>query len=295
MTDITIRVFDTETSGIEATDEVIEIGAVDLDCRDQSIKVFAEMLAKPSKPITPEAMAIHHITNEEVAAAKEWPEVWPHFFNDPSISAFAAHNAAFDGKFITDDMLKGRPLICTYKAALRVWPDAPKHSNQVLRYWLGLQIFENCSPPHRAVPDAVVTAHILRELLKYASLDDMIKWSIEPALLPKIMFGKHAGAKWSDVPEDYLNWILGVDDMEADVKWNAGIEIKRRKTDGYVGAALEEIAKVESREDLVNWFRNEAGKRAEVGIGQGHPGYDRIVAACAERKAQLPETPQVAA
>jgi exodeoxyribonuclease X len=28
--------------------------------------------------------------------------------------------------------------VCTYKCALRIWPDLPSHGNQALRYHLGL-------------------------------------------------------------------------------------------------------------------------------------------------------------
>ena len=56
--------------------------------------------------------------------------------------AIAAHNADFETKFF-EPML---PVICTYKAALRVWPDAPSHSNGALRYWLEDQ--GKVSPSH---------------------------------------------------------------------------------------------------------------------------------------------------
>ena len=49
--------------------------------------------------------------------------------------------------------------------ALRVWPEAPRHSNQVLRYWRGMRLdHARAMPPHRAGPDAWVTAHILADL-----------------------------------------------------------------------------------------------------------------------------------
>ncbi len=43
--------------------------------------------------------------------------------------------------------------------AMHVWPDAPRHSNQVLRYWRNL-VLDNALAmlPHRAGPDAWVTA-----------------------------------------------------------------------------------------------------------------------------------------
>ena len=51
------------------------------------------------------------------------------------VDVFVAHKWAFEAQWLGEH-LQGRPAICTYKAALRLWPDAPGYSNQVLRYWL---------------------------------------------------------------------------------------------------------------------------------------------------------------
>ena len=205
-----IRVFDLETTGLNADDEVVEIGAVDLDVHTGEICEVTSQIVRPSKPIPPLACAIHHITDDDVASAPSWPDVWPRVFNgDQNVIAFAAHYASFDSGWISADLLEGKPLICTYKTALRIWPEAPGYSNQALRYWLNLPVErDRAVPTHRALPDAYVSAHLVRELLKNASADDLVSWSNEPALLPKVTFGKHRGSKWTDVPDDYLDWII---------------------------------------------------------------------------------------
>jgi hypothetical protein len=115
-----------------------------------------------------------------------------------------AHNCAFKRMFLPDDVTGGQPWICTYKAALHVWPDAPKHSNKVLRYWRGLALDAALAmPPHRAGPDAWVTANILSDLLKFASVAQMIEWTSQPRPMPVITFGKHKGTAWADVPADH--------------------------------------------------------------------------------------------
>lgn len=115
---------------------------------------------------------------------------------------------------------------------MRVWPDAPSHANQVLRYWLG-DVAEPllAMPPHRAAPDAYVTAHILVHALAYASINDMVSWTSGPALLPAVTFGKHRGARWQDVPWDYLDWIVRKSDLDEDTKFTARHEIKRREAE----------------------------------------------------------------
>ena len=74
------------------------------------------------------------------------------------VDVFVAHKWAFEAQWL-EDYLQGRPAICTYKAALRLWPEAPGYSNQVLRYWLRPKDLNPAvaSPPHRALPDAYVT------------------------------------------------------------------------------------------------------------------------------------------
>jgi hypothetical protein len=75
---------------------------------------------------------------------------------------------------------------------------------------------------------AYVTAYILMELLKVASVDEMIGWAQEPRLLPFIPFGKHRGLKWAEAPIDYLQWIISQDDMDPDIIWNAQLAMETR-------------------------------------------------------------------
>jgi exodeoxyribonuclease X len=225
-----IRVVDLETTGLNLDDEVVEIGAVDLDICTREICDVASQIVRPGKPIPPQASAIHHLTDVDVADAPRWPDVWPQIFNsNPSVVAFASHNANFDGRWLSGDLLGGKPLICTCKAALRVWPEAPEHKNQTLRYWLNLPVDrDRTMPTHRALPDAYVTAHLLGQLLDRASVDDLVSWSSQPALLPKVTFGKHFGSKWADVPVDYMNWVISKGDFDENVMYTVKFELARR-------------------------------------------------------------------
>lgn len=147
-------------------------------------------------------------------------------------SVIAAHNAEFETQWLPKD--GAVPLLCTYKSALRVWPEAPGHSNSVLRYWLedqGLIELDHAKamPPHRAGPDAYVTAHILRALLGQVTARQMVAWTHEPRLLPTCPIGAEwRGKPWTIVDAGFLQWMLNNTTMEADLKWNAQRELDRR-------------------------------------------------------------------
>jgi exodeoxyribonuclease X len=143
-----------------------------------------------------------------------------------------AHNAEYE-RFVLakHDPLAGLQWLCTYKAALRVWPDAPGHSNEVLRYHLGLGTGRRFpQAPHSALHDARVTAALLRELLAAGtSIEDMLRWTNEPALLPTCPLGDWRGRPWAEVDESFLLWILRKIFDREDVRFCAKAELDRRE------------------------------------------------------------------
>lgn len=233
MTQHIIRVIDFETTGMEPTDKVVEMGVCDLvnDGGGWMVEEPKSHLYKVDA-VPPAARAIHHIAAGMTAGELVFePElyVWGNCALN-MVQVVASHNAAFDGQFWGEPKL---PVLCTYKAALRIWPDAPGHSNGCLRYWLEDQGFislkpDLAEPSHRAGPDAYVTAHVLKAALRYASAKEMVTWTKMPAVQPRISFGKHKGP-WSEAPFDYLDWIVNKSDMDADTKWNASREMLRRE------------------------------------------------------------------
>lgn len=228
-----ITVCDLETTGMAPPEAMpCEIGAVDVIPRGDGWRVDWESefneLCDPWIPIPPEASAVHHIVDVDVAGLPGWPEVFRDFaMKGPD--AFCAHNARFERQWLTEGIIGSAPWICTYKCALRLWPDAPGHSNQVLRYWLNPAGLDRqiASVAHRAFPDAYVTAFLLVEMLKLAPVESLIEWSAAPALLPKIRFGKHAGKKFSEIPTDYLQWMTR-QDFDEDVMFSVEHELSQR-------------------------------------------------------------------
>lgn len=217
-----IRCIDFETTGIPSeTDKhaIVEIGWCDLD--DGVVGLPDAVLCNPGRTIPHEAMAVHHITDAEVKDATGSLDA----LGTPDY--FAAHNADYERQFFPTET----PFICTYKVALRLWPEATSHGLQFLRYHLGLPAPARLAmPPHRAGPDAYLCAALLRRIIaeNTVSIDDMVRWSNGPALLPRVTFGKHKGVDWKDVPTDYLDWLVNKSDMDRDVKANARHHLKLR-------------------------------------------------------------------
>ena len=186
-----LRVVDIETTGTDPTEHaIVEIAATDVHPERRSAGQTFAHLVKPPHPIPPEAMAVHHILDEDVADAAQANEVVPLVLVPDDEPIYVAHNAAFEMGFLAP-WLPDAQWLCTYKATLRVWPEAPSHSNQVLRYWLGIQVL--AGEPHRAGPDTIVTARILLKLLEKASIEDMLAWTKEPPVMPRITIGEHRG------------------------------------------------------------------------------------------------------
>lgn len=216
-----IRCVDLETTGIDpAENAVCEVGWCDLvEGRfGWDIEEPRETLINPVRSIPPEVSAIHHIVDEDVQGKPFLGDVLD-IFNDPAVDILAAHNAFFERGFITDGMTGGKRWICSYKGALRKWPEAPSHNNQALRYWRKPEGLDRqlALVAHRAGPDAYVTAFHIRDLLKIATIDELVQWSGEPALLPTCFLKKHKNQPWATVPSDYMRWVLTTD-MDEDIK-----------------------------------------------------------------------------
>ncbi len=251
-----LRVIDLETTGNSFTDGgVVEIGWQDVVAEDGQWRLSGlpqGRLVHPGKPISAATSAIHHIVDEDVADAPSWQEVAPPVLRGepgPVPVALVAHRAAFEQRWCLPALSGRARWICTYKCALRLWPDAPGHSNQGLRYWrrpdgldraLGL-------PAHRAAPDAYVTAHHLRDMLALSSVEQMLAWSSEPALLVRVPYGPSRGRRWGDLDDDALLRVVeGEIGGNVDMLFTARTEQARRaglpSTDAGTGPGLPQLS-----------------------------------------------------
>lgn len=226
----TVRVVDLETTGSRPPAHgVCEIGWQDVTLAGDGWQVTTSRgssLVDPQRAIPPVTQAVHHIIDEDVVGAPRWEDIAPGVLRASPV--LAAHRASFEQRYCTPVLSGGARWICTWKCALRLWPGSPSFSNQVLRYWrkpagldrdLGL-------PVHRALPDAYVTAHHLRDMLEQASIETLLDWSDLPGLLPRVVAGPDRGKPWSALDDAALaGWCS---DRDEDVRYSAGVERTRR-------------------------------------------------------------------
>lgn len=199
---------DSETTGVGPEDKACEVAGFLVE--DDKIIHHYESLVNPGIPIPPEASAIHHITDEDVAGAPSIDDAMAPFF-DYEFDFVVAHQSAFDKRMMD---FGEAPWACTLKMARAVYPDAPSHKNQFLRYWLGLPklTYAQMSFAHRALYDSECTTYLFQHLLSKATsenpIESIIHLSNNPRLLKICKLRKHMDKPWSEVPKDYLNWIL---------------------------------------------------------------------------------------
>ncbi|MFU2317832.1 exodeoxyribonuclease X [Rahnella sp. PCH160] len=211
---LTFRVIDTETTSIPGG--VVEVASVDI-VNGEICNPMSDFV-KPPEPISFEAMALHHITEEMVADAPLIDDVIDKYLG---ADIYVAHNAAFDREKLPQITA---PWICTLKLARKLWPEGG-HGNQYLRYAKDINPYvPEGLYPHRALYDCYVTAAILLRMNKEArwTISQMREITNSPSLLYIMKFGKHKDQTFADIganhPE-YFRWCLSNMDLNEDQKF----------------------------------------------------------------------------
>ncbi len=82
---------DTETTGLNPTDQIVEISFVDHDG-----SVLFESLVRPTIKIPFDATRVHGISDAAVKDAPTWPEIWPQVASILATRRVAIYNADYD-------------------------------------------------------------------------------------------------------------------------------------------------------------------------------------------------------
>ena len=193
-------------------------------------------LFNPGKPISIDAMVVHHITDKMVQhkppfRGSDEYEKLQKLVSDIN-NVIVAHNAKFDMQMLNMEGISTQRVICTLKLARYLDKNGviPKYNLQYLRYFLGLEIDAKA---HDALGDILVLEKLFSrlntKLQENGELKDpvqeMINISDNPVLIARMPFGTHRDKLFSEVPRDYLEWLSGTEldeDMAFTVKKHLG-------------------------------------------------------------------------
>jgi DNA polymerase III epsilon subunit family exonuclease len=155
--------FDLETTDLDPrTCDVVEIGAVRV-VQGRIVEQFRS-LVRPERPITAGARRTHGITDEEVAGAPPFAEVWPRFLSFVGKDPLVAHNAQrFDVpvlRRLAEPLGGAERLVCydTLPLANAVCGDSAKLTALAERF--GVPVLR----AHRALEDATTLVHVYEAL-----------------------------------------------------------------------------------------------------------------------------------
>jgi len=163
-------VVDVETTGVRATrdDRITEIAVVVV--QGERCELVLDLLVNPGRPISGIVTSITGITNAMVRAAPRFEEVAERVTDALAGRVFVAHNARFDWRFVAAELSRARGMtldgsrLCTVRLARKLVDAVQSCSLDALSE---LFAFENPAR-HRAGGDALVTALLLRRLLRLA-------------------------------------------------------------------------------------------------------------------------------
>lgn len=150
---------DVETTGFNPMrDRIVEIACAVIE--GECVTERWSTLVRPGISIPPYATAVHGITNRMVAGAPRLSRALKRARRFCRGRIVATHNARFDLSFVGTRLCP--QALCTLRLSRALFPDAPNHKNQTLRYYLGIDaLAEEPLTAHRALGDALVSAHVL--------------------------------------------------------------------------------------------------------------------------------------
>ena len=214
-----IFIADVETTGLSPTDDaIVELSFVEIDEDFNKVSEFSTKV-NPQRPICPAASAVHGIIDADVVKAPllgEMLQVYgAGYFEDVFL---IAHNARFDHSFL-DPHWNIQGVFCTLRAARRMYPDAPNHKLQTLRFFLMLDV-EREAAAHSAEGDVAVLVSLLKRMVDDSgeSLPDFVDLMLEPIPVDVMPFGKYKGCTLQSLPKSYVKWLFTLSDLDSDLE-----------------------------------------------------------------------------
>ncbi len=232
--------FDTETTGNQEEDRIIQLGAMVVDAKG-GVEVYDE-LCSADVPIKVEAMEVHGITPEVIEGKGSFSTT--RFARDLAMlnqeeNYLIAHNIDFDLGMLKKEGFENRmKLIDTLRCAKHLFPDSNHHRLQYFRYALGIYKEEQSEAvkygieikAHDAIGDVLVMKLFLSHLVakvkeQYQGVNPMHKLeelTQTPVMMKNFKFGKYKGEAIADIARSdagYIRWMLKSLDLDEDMRY----------------------------------------------------------------------------
>lgn len=217
-------ILDTETHTLNGLP--IEIAYAPIQLQDGKLTLnknqIFDQLYQVNQPISYASMAVHHILESDLIDQPEYTT-----FRLPAETKYIiGHNIDYDIQAIARcgvDVSQLKP-ICTLALARQVWPNAEAHNISALIYQISkgsTKARELLKGAHRADADIILTANILMHIIAHLNVKSVeeLYLASEDARIPKTMtFGKHKGTAITELPADYVKWLLRQDELDPYLK-----------------------------------------------------------------------------
>lgn len=264
-------ILDTETTGTGERDRICQLSflvaqRVLVGCE---IEAVHNNLCRPPLPIGYGAMAVHHITNEQVEKKPSCTETAAFQVLETlnnATNVLVIQNAPFDLAMLSKEGFAPRcALIDTLRCLKHLYPDLESHALQYVRYAFGLYKSEQREAKkfgiriaaHDALGDVLILKLLLDELLKEHSVEALITLTGRPIRYETFKFGKYKGTKIEEIAQNdpgYLEWMLtpkeNEEPLDADWRYTLNLALEKHAQDArwifpfgkYKGQSVEEIA-----------------------------------------------------
>ncbi|QFR50046.1 3'-5' exonuclease [Sulfurimonas lithotrophica] len=234
-------ILDTETTGTNEEDRVIQLGYMVLGAKQP--EVHNEFFSC-EVPIKFGAMEVHGITQEmidgkpsikESIAYKRLQEL------NTNENYMIIHNAPFDLDMLAKEGFNTKmKVIDTLRVAKHIYKDEEAHRLQYFRYKMGLYKDEQKEAnelgievkAHDAIGDVLILKLFLSKLRQSVQkifpndnpVDKMVDLTNTPILIDKFRFGKYKGKTLREVAHEdagYLRWMLSsMENLDADMRYS---------------------------------------------------------------------------
>jgi DNA polymerase-3 subunit epsilon len=169
-------VFDSETTGLDVKeDRIVSVGAVLVNGSYVAPGLNIDRLVNPGLPIAPRSTAIHGITDDMVANAPPFAQVWQELQGPFSERVVIGHNIGFDLAILKRETERSElvwqtpKFLDTLRLTAGLFPDWSDLNLETIAGHLGVDV----QGRHTALGDALVTAEIwarLQPLLEEAEV-----------------------------------------------------------------------------------------------------------------------------